>query len=738
MSFIQPNYLNLISQTPLEIPVYSGAPDWVSITGAVTNEVLFLTSDATNGKYTIRTIFTRPASENIYIDWGDGSPLDTISTTTATDTTHTYTSGGTACSRGYNTWKVRVYGDTGTRITTCKIITNATDYSEYPSGLIQAWYGDNTVTTMKAYFHEADGTLPSPVLTYLEFVRVPNGLSGDALYETFFNCRSLQKVELPSSLSGLTGAALQSTFYNCSALIDCGTFPTDMTGNTSLSQTFYQCYALPQVIIPGPLPSVTTASRILQNCNSVGYVYLPPLPSCTNYGLSFANCYNLRSMSIPIIPNTTVDLLQMFLNCVKLQTVFFDPNTTATFTSTNSMFNGCNSLKEFRFPLNSSVESCNLMFNACYSLTRVIMPTDGTRITTFASMFNACNMLEEFTFPSTPPSATTISCASMFATCRNLTEITIPNSYGSVITSLDATFSNSGVNNVVLPTTMNALTTLANGFLNCIALRSVSLPTSMNACTTMATCFGGCFSLLSVTFPTTMASLNTIQSCFNNCNALQSVTLPTSINGNLASGLGGIFSNCWSIKSITMPATIVANTTPNSYGSCFNNCYSLQSLTLPTSNLTSISNCTSMINGCRSLTGITNSSTIGNSSTTGAILNPNTTFGTDARSLLSLTLIPRIAKLELNGTAGSATNLSQLNSLRLTNTGTGQWGGTSPQIDISYTSLSTAALNTLFADIAAQGNVTSKTINITGAVGAAGLSAADRLVITSKGWTITG
>jgi hypothetical protein len=47
-------------------------------------------------------------------------------------------------------------------------------------------------------------------------------------------------------------------------------------------------------------------------------------------------------------------------------------------------------------------------------------------------------------------------------------------------------------------------------------------------------------------------------------------------------------------------------------------------------------------------------------------------------------------------------------------------------------------LNTLFADIAAQGSVVSKTINITGAVGAAGLSAADRLVLTSRGWTITG
>ena len=40
--------------------------------------------------------------------------------------------------------------------------------------------------------------------------------------------------------------------------------------------------------------------------------------------------------------------------------------------------------------------------------------------------------------------------------------------------------------------------------------------------------------------------------------------------------------------------------------------------------------------------------------------------------------------------------------------------------------------------MAAQGNVTTKTINITGAEGAASLTAGDRLIITSKGWTITG
>ena len=53
--------------------------------------------------------------------------------------------------------------------------------------------------------------------------------------------------------------------------------------------------------------------------------------------------------------------------------------------------------------------------------------------------------------------------------------------------------------------------------------------------------------------------------------------------------------------------------------------------------------------------------------------------------------------------------------------------------------LSTAALVTLFNDIVASG-VSTKTINITGATGAAGLSAAQRQIITDApvSWTIIG
>jgi hypothetical protein len=81
---------------------------------------------------------------------------------------------------------------------------------------------------------------------------------------------------------------------------------------------------------------------------------------------------------------------------------------------------------------------------------------------------------------------------------------------------------------------------------------------------------------------------------------------------------------------------------------------------------------------------------------------------------------------------------TNVQAVRLLNASAGQWTGSTFQINVSYTNMSTAQIVQLFNDMAAQGIVVSKTINITLATGAAALTAADRLIVTSKGWTITG
>jgi hypothetical protein len=166
-------------------------------------------------------------------------------------------------------------------------------------------------------------------------------------------------------------------------------------------------------------------------------------------------------------------------------------------------------------------------------------------------------------------------------------------------------------------------------------------------------------------------------------------------------------------------------------------CSNLKTLTLPTNRTSSLNTINQAFFSCGSLTTINNLNMLGSLTATPRV-DATLTNGVASftNTLTSLSFSFPMTRIDINGS--STTNFNKLNSLRFLNASTGQWTGTSPHINISFCDLSTAALNTLFADIAAQGTVTAKTINITSCTGAAGLTAGDRLVLTSIGWTITG
>jgi hypothetical protein len=316
-----------------------------------------------------------------------------------------------------------------------------------------------------------------------------------------------------------------------------------------------------------------------------------------------------------------------------------------------------------------------------------------------------------------------------FLNCYSLLTVTI--STGFLITSLNNTFSGcTSITSIVLPNNaQNVFSTMANMCTGCIKLQSIVLPTSLSGVSNLGSIFSGCLSLTSVVFPASMNSCSSMSSAFSGCYNLTSVTLPTSMSACI--NFSNVFQNCFNITSITMPVTTPA--TVNSYALAFSGCFSLRTLTLPTIQSTSLNNITSMFLYCGSLTTINNLDKLGSLGATPA---PSGNTNNYANLITSLSFNCPFIKLDLNGQ--SATNFNKLNSLRLLNANIGQWSGTSPQINVSYCDLSTAALNILFADIAAQGAVVTRTINITGCTGAAGLTAADRLVLTSKGWTITG
>ena len=728
MPFNIPNQTSYIKQRPVNpYSAWTRQSDWITITDTP-GEVQFLVSDISSLSYTFTTTFTRTlGTQNIYIDWGDGT-TDTISTITTTNTSHTYVSGGTACSLGYNTWKVRIYGDAGTRITRASgnIPLLITTNTSFPVGILEAYYGDNTIQTAGSLFPSLNGSQGR--YNSLEYVKLPSVMSGggaNCLSVVVNNCRSLSKIILPVSCPEATN--LYRLVSGCPKITEV-ILPQDAINIITLSEAIGDNVSLERVVLPPTLNSVTDISLFLTGCYNLTSIKLPPLPLCTNYTSAFSNCSSLITVEIPSFTSgaTTITTTSMFNNCSSLEYVKM-PTTVAAGTvfAASSMFSNCPGLKSIIFPTNFDASTLASTFSSCNSLSSCILPTSMPSLTTMNSAFITCPNLQEITLPTTVGAS--ISMASTFSGCRNLSKVTIPSGWN--LTSLQNTFNNCvSLNQVILPNNAQDNLTTINGMCSgCFNLKSIVMPTSLNTCNTMGAAFNSCVSLQSVVFPSTMNAVTSMVQILQDCYSLQSVTLPTSMSALVTAN--SMFANCVSLPSVTLPTTTGLITT---YASAFLNCWLLKSVTLPTTQSTTLTTLSSAFNTCYALTGITNQQYLGNTSTGSTIYVDGTTITTGAYELLSLDLYTKFSKFDASG---AVSIIAKLNSLRLRNNGAGQYAGTSPQINISYTDLGQAALVQVFNDLP---TVTSKTINITGATGAAALTAPVRAIATGKGWTITG
>ena len=168
MAFNIPAVSNISRRKPVTSKTWVRPADWVSITGVSSGQIIFLVCDIYTSKVTID--FTKTGVGNVTIDWGDGLSDTYASSTSAT---HTYTSGGTASTRGYNTWKITMSAAPGNVITAARPIANSEDYASINIGLLEAWYGDGTITNANALFANVvfkstiDIAEPAPVIADL-------------------------------------------------------------------------------------------------------------------------------------------------------------------------------------------------------------------------------------------------------------------------------------------------------------------------------------------------------------------------------------------------------------------------------------------------------------------------------------------------------------------------------------------------------------------------------------------
>ncbi len=428
---------------------------------------------------------------------------------------------------------------------------------------------------------------------------------------------------------------------------------------------------------------------------------------------TFANIFNsVRSLqSFTLTSSATVtSLLNAFSNCFLLQYVpllsFY-----STITTTSGMFTDCRNLRLVEGPLNLTAATTTAnMFQNCRNL--VTAPVINLRTSgsvTTADMFNGCSSLQAFPVINLERSTSVAN----FALSTGINKV--PNINISNATTASAMFSSCAMlTKLGTITSSSTLTDTSSMFASCVSLRSAPTITVLTSVTTTASMFSSCSELTYVP-NLNVPALQTATSMFANCVSLK--TAPT-LTGSAFTTLTSMFSACASLTTVPEITTSVCT----AFTSMFSNCGALRTVqstfTHSSASSTAIG---SMFFNCFSLV----ESPTFNCTSTGTISTIASTFS-GCNSLEKVNSIPCSA---ISATSGTTTAFSNAGIKYVTLSGI-KFGFT-----VASSSLSASALVDLFNSL---GTATSQTLVITGNYGAASLTAADRLIATNKGWTLTG
>ena len=715
--------------------------DWPVITDTP-NEIWALVNDQGAATVSFTSVFTGTA----FVDWGDGS--GPVSITSGVAFTKSYTPGtGATCSRGYTTFKVRVYGATTfTSLRPTFAVGTAGNGSYlsgvYSTGLLEIYYGDGVnIGTAGGYFNSTSGTVNFQQLEYAKFPSVVN--SALQMNSMFAGCKSLQRVILPD-MGPSASTSFSSAFSGCSSLKSI-TMPSSGP-ISSLSSAFSGCSDLKSVIFASASTSTILSNTggldsAFANCYNLVSVDLPAITTATNLSSTFINCYNLRYFRTYGSPSgQSVAAASMFQECRSLeQAIFPNPASASTF-SAASMFQVCSSLKNIVFPDKILFSSMAQMFQACYTIQRAeFQATSMPALTSMSNMFINCFNLVSVILPTSASSSVVGSV--MFGNCVSLGSFSSPLAF----TPTSNMFASANNLKSVSLTGITASTACDNMFANCQNLTNITIP-SLTSCTTFLNMFLNCSSLKSFTMPAvstggSSATTNAFNAMFSGCNSLRTLGFTSfGTHSYTAAGVNFFnqtFLNCVPLESLDLSAfstLTISGVNEITSGTMFSGCNSLKTLKYGfrvQSQAPSASVISNSLLNCSSLTNLDISAAYA-TTTNNLIWQAIGTATTNIAQVQGMTFSCRFSRFQHNGTAAIRYNLQ---NLRLTNTAALQYGGASPQIDVSYTLMGQAALVQLFNDLP---TLTSKTINITSCPGAALLTAGERAIATGKGWTITG
>ena len=341
----------------------------------------------------------------------------------------------------------------------------------------------------------------------------------------FYNCTSLQQVELPNTIKTIgTGA-------------------------------FQKCLNLQSIVIPDSVESI--GMKAFSNCNNLKTVELGNgLTSIQAY--TFDYCPNLQNINIgKNIKNIDI---AAFSDCSNLKTITLEDNIE---TIGAWAFRNCTSLTSLYIPESVSSIGTEAFLN-CSGLTKIQVDEKNVK---YNSKEN-CNAIIDTTnnelilgcINSVIPDNVTSIGISAFYNCSNLKNIQIPEKVNNI--KNNAFYGCIGLLSIELP---DGVTNIGeNAFYDCRKLENIKMPKSLKQIGKMV--FRNCLSLTSIEIPEGVTKI--YNSAFDNCTGLTYMKIPDTVTyiGEKA------FYNCNNIKNIEL-SNEITSIEPYAFCGCNNLSY---------------------------------------------------------------------------------------------------------------------------------------------------------------------
>lgn len=391
----------------------------------------------------------------------------------------------------------------------------------YPLGYIfgTRYYNGSSYTTQ--YYRTAQGEAQQ----YKEYY-IPDSLTtvtvvdGNIPFCAFFNCKYVEKVNVPADLTGIGDSA----FANCTSLTAI-TLPHGLAeiGESAFSGSGLQRLRIPssvKVIGNNAFFDVGSLSEVIFESNSklveigneafkltdIANVALPD-------GLKVigSRAFEESSLTAIELPGSLQRIGDFcFSKCNGLQSVVVPENIAYVGVQP---FYSCENLTTATWNVKQCEYTVGGIFNHCVNLTTVTFGEEVTQIPD--AMFVSCEKLTGLTLPS---SVVTIGI-NAFYKCFALDSITVPSGVRTIDRSA---FSNSGLITVTIDDGVEEIG--ASAFYNCDSLSSVALPDSVT--TLGSSAFAYCEQLTEVILPAHLTSIP--QYCFNE-SGLLSIEIPADV-----------------------------------------------------------------------------------------------------------------------------------------------------------------------------------------------------------------